>query len=87
MLKKGGKFITDIGFLSDNISNISYDEGIMDDYEEPLLVVKRDNVNISENLTNEELKILLSDMNQIRNRILDKIELNREDLFNKLYSK
>jgi len=85
MFKKGGKFITDIGFAHprDEFGAISVEE-VMRQNEEPLLVVKENDVKISEKMTNEEMKKLLSKMNSIRNRILDEIEVNHDELLNKL---
>ena len=85
MFKKGGKFITDIGFAHprDEFGAIPVEE-VMKQNEEPLLVVKENDVKISEKMTNEEMKKLLSRMNNIRNKILDEIEINHEELFNKL---
>jgi len=85
MFKKNGKFITDIGFAHprDKFGAITVEE-VMKQNEEPLLVVKENDVKISEKMTNEEMKNLLSRMNSIRNKILDEIELDHEDLINRL---
>ena len=85
MFKKNGKFITDIGFAHprDEFGAISVEE-VMRQNEGPLLVVKENDVKISEKMTNDEMKKLLSKMNSIRNKILDEIELNHEELLNRL---
>lgn len=85
MFKKGGKFIVDIGFAHprDEFGAISVEE-VMKQNEEPLLVVKENDIKISEKMTNEDMKKLLSKMNFIRNKILDEIEIDREELLNKL---
>lgn len=85
MFKKGGKFITDIGFAHprDEFGAIPVEQ-IMLQNQEPLLVVKENDVKISEKITNDEMKNLLRRVNSIRNEILDRIELNQEELIKKL---
>jgi len=85
MVKKGGKFVTDIGFAHprDRFGAISVKE-VMEQNKEPILVVKEDDIKISENMTNDDLKNLLSKMNSIRNKIIDKVEVNHEELIKRL---
>lgn len=85
MFKKNGKFITDIGFAHprDKFGAIPVDE-IMKQNEEPLLVVKEKDVKISEKMTNEDMKQLLSRINTIRGRILDEMQLDHEALIQQL---
>ena len=84
MLKKGGKFITDIGFSTqrDKFGSIIPEQS-ENQNDEPLLVVKGSNVAISEDMTNEELKNLLRQMNSIKSKILDEIALDHEELAKK----
>ncbi len=85
MFKKSGKFITDIGFSHprDTFGLVPV-EDIMGQNKEPILVVNEKDIKISKDMTNEELKNLLSKINSIRNRIIDEVQVNHEELINKL---
>jgi len=85
MFKKNGKFVTDIGFAHprDEFGAIPVDE-IMEQNEEPLLVVKENDIKISEKINNEDMKRLLSKVNSIRNKILDEMEIDHQELLNRL---
>lgn len=85
MIKKGGKFITDIGFSHprDKFGAIPVEE-IIENNKEPVLVVNKEDIKISEKMTNDELKNLLSKMNSIRDKIIDQVEVNREELTKRL---
>jgi len=81
MLKKGGKFIADIGFSSsrDRFGAIPFEED-ENQIEEPMLIVRGNKVSISDDMTDDDLKNLLSQMNSIKSKILDEINLNQEEL-------
>ncbi len=86
MLKKGGKFVTDIGFsVDDDIFDVTPVNEMHEQKEEPLLILKKDEIKISENIDNNDLKQLLGKMNVVRNKILDRIEVDREELVKKLF--
>jgi hypothetical protein len=85
MLKKGGKFVTDIGFSHprDKFGATPVEE-VIEKNKEPILVVRHDDIKISENITNEDLKDLLGKINSIRNRIIDEVEVDHEELMKRL---
>jgi len=85
MLKKGGKFITDIGYAisEDKFGELPV-EKIMDSNQEPLLVVKENDIKISKDVTNKELKLLLGRLDSIRNKIIDEVQVKHEELMKKL---
>lgn len=82
MHKQGGKFITDIGFASPHDKfGVDHSEELADTYEKPLLVIKDNTINLSEEMTNEERISILGKINALKSRLLQEIKESQDTSF------
>jgi len=85
MLKKGGKFITELGYgpERDKYGAVAV-EDITKHFQKPLLIVRENDCKFVEEMTDEDRFALLGKMEKIRSKILQEIRESPDESFQKI---
>lgn len=85
MLKKGGKFITELGYAPerDKYGAIAV-EDVTKHFQKPLLIVRENDCKFVEEMTDEDRFALLGKMEKIRSKILQEIKESQDESFQRL---
>ncbi len=82
MLKKQGKFITDIGFSNfEDKFGITPIEDFTEKYDKPLLIIKEDKIKIPDKMTNDERIQILGRIDSIKSKIVSDIKESQDESF------
>ena len=85
VFKQNGKIITDLGFISqDKQLDETPIEDLTENFEEPLIVLKQNDIKISDEMTNDERVTVLGKINSIRSKIINDLKESNEDCFQRL---
>jgi len=85
MIKKNGKFLTDIGFSNtNNRFDIRQIEDFTTDFEKPLLVIKENDIRLPCDMTNQDRISILGKIDSLKSRILEDIKNSNDDSFTHL---
>lgn len=84
-LKNNGKIISDIGYSSkDDCFRETIVEDLNKNFDEPLLVLKQNNIKFSSEMNDEERMIILGKINSLRSQIIDELKESNETCFQRL---
>lgn len=85
VFKDNGKIITDIGYsTNENIFSELPVEDLTKNFEEPLLILKQNNIKLSDEMTNEERMTILGKINSLRSQIINEMKESNEECFTRL---
>jgi len=85
MLKKNGKFLTDIGFgTDDNTFQLNDYDDFSKKFSKPLAVIKHDDLKITEDMTDKDRISLLGRIDTLRSKLINEIKFSDDSSFNKI---